>query len=44
MLRATLALGFLAEQAAAVAVELTDANYKKTVEGKNALLWFHAPW
>jgi len=24
--------------------DLTDSNFDKEIEGKNALLWFLAPW
>jgi len=34
----------LVSQAAGLAIELTDKNFKQSVDGKNALLWFHAPW
>jgi len=44
MLKAAASLLLLARSASGVAVELTDANFAKSIEGKNALLWFHAPW
>mmetsp|Transcript_57359 Transcript_57359/g.136334 ORF Transcript_57359/g.136334 Transcript_57359/m.136334 type:complete len:348 (-) Transcript_57359:149-1192(-) len=38
------ALYLLIEGANGLALELTDANFKKTIEGKGAILFFQAPW
>jgi hypothetical protein len=37
-------LSLLLARVGGIAIELTDGNFKKSVDGKNALLWFHAPW
>jgi len=30
--------------AAGIKMDLSDSNFKKALEGKNALLFFQAPW
>jgi len=44
VLKAAASLLVAARSASGLAVELTDANFEKSISGKNALLWFHAPW
>jgi len=45
MARSVLALlPLLIAGAGAISADLTDSNFKKVVEGKNALLFFQAPW
>jgi len=39
-LLAPLLLGF----SSALKMELNDNNFKKSLEGKNAILFFQAPW
>eukprot|EP00428_Durinskia_dybowskii_P038450 CAMPEP_0170264362 /NCGR_PEP_ID=MMETSP0116_2-20130129/32075_1 /TAXON_ID=400756 /ORGANISM="Durinskia baltica, Strain CSIRO CS-38" /LENGTH=345 /DNA_ID=CAMNT_0010515453 /DNA_START=65 /DNA_END=1102 /DNA_ORIENTATION=- len=42
--RALLALPLFFAGAGAIKADLTDANFKKATEGKNAFLFFMAPW
>jgi len=44
VLALTLLLSLFAGEVSAISKELSDANFDKTIQGKNALLWFHAPW
>mmetsp|Transcript_102978 Transcript_102978/g.261599 ORF Transcript_102978/g.261599 Transcript_102978/m.261599 type:complete len:348 (+) Transcript_102978:62-1105(+) len=44
ILRALAALSLLFVGSDAIAADLTDSNFKKVTEGKNALLFFMAPW
>jgi len=44
LLRAFTALPLLFLGSDAIGVELTDSNFKKSIEGKNAFLFFQAPW
>jgi hypothetical protein len=37
-------LALLIVGAGAISADLTDSNFKKVVEGKNAFLFFQAPW
>jgi len=41
---ALLALPLLLNAVAGLQADLSDANFKKVVEGKNAFLFFQAPW
>jgi hypothetical protein len=39
-----LSLHILFFGATAIHKELTDSNFEKEIDGKNAILWFLAPW
>jgi len=44
MMRVLAALPLLCSVGHALKAELTDKDYKSKTEGKNALLFFQAPW
>jgi len=44
VLRSLAVLPLLFVGAGAIAADLTDKNFKQVVEGKNAFLFFQAPW
>jgi len=43
-LRLILAVGLLSTGANALKGDLNQANFKKSIDGKNAFVFFQAPW
>jgi len=44
MMRVLVSLSLLFADVHAIGKDLTDASFDKDIDGKNALLFFHAPW
>jgi len=44
MMRALFVLSLCVANVNAIGKDLTDASFDKDIDGKNALLFFHAPW
>jgi len=44
MIRALVVLALFADSVGALKADLNDKNFKKTIDGKNAMLFFQAPW
>jgi hypothetical protein len=44
MVRSFVALCLFAGSVGALKADLNDKNFKKSIDGKNAMLFFQAPW
>jgi len=44
MIRGLVALCLFASHVGALKADLNDKNFKKIIDGKNAMLFFQAPW